>query len=130
MRLRRLLAALIGPTLTAAWPVPAGAEEVAVDLELVLAVDVSGSIDREEARLQRDGYLAALVDPKVIQAIRSGPLGRIAIAYVEWAGDAYQRTHFHVHVRALHTQSSDSHRNAPAPMRLRSYIVLRGVSHD
>src|SRR5690606_31115701 len=54
--------------------------------------DVSGSIDREEARLQRDGYLAALVDPKVIQAIRSGPLGRIAIAYVEWAGDAYQRT--------------------------------------
>lgn len=65
---------------------------VPVDLELVLAVDVSGSIDPEEARLQRNGYFAALADPEVIGAIRSGLLQRIAVTYVEWAGASHQRT--------------------------------------
>ena len=60
-----------------------------VDLELVLTVDTSGSIDLEEAQLQRDGYLAALVDPRVIGAIRAGRRGRIAVAYVEWAGSRH-----------------------------------------
>ncbi len=64
--------------------VPAQAQRV--DLELVLAVDVSGSIDFEEARLQRQGYMAAFLDPVVLSAIRSGPLGRIAVTYVEWSG--------------------------------------------
>ncbi len=62
------------------------AEEKPVDLELLLAVDVSGSVDAEEARLQRDGYLRALRNPEVIAAIKSGMLGRIALSYVEWAG--------------------------------------------
>ncbi|GAA4254763.1 DUF1194 domain-containing protein [Azospirillum formosense] len=62
-----------------------------VDLELVLAVDVSGSVDAEEGRLQREGYVAALTDPKVQAAIRGGPFGRIAVTYVEWAGDSFQR---------------------------------------
>ena len=62
------------------------AEAQAVDLELVLAVDVSGSIDFEEARLQRQGYMAAFLDPVVLSAIISGPLGRIAVTYVEWSG--------------------------------------------
>jgi hypothetical protein len=57
-----------------------------VDLELVLAVDISGSIDPDEARLQREGYRAALIDPEVIRTIRQGTLGRIAVTYVEWAG--------------------------------------------
>ena len=57
-----------------------------VDLELALAVDVSGSIDDEEAQLQRDGYVAAFRDPAVIRAIEQGMLGRIAVAYYEWAG--------------------------------------------
>ncbi len=57
-----------------------------VDLELVLAVDVSLSMDHDEQRLQRDGYVAALRDPQVIKAIQSGPNGSIALAYVEWAG--------------------------------------------
>lgn len=57
-----------------------------VDLELALAVDVSGSIDDEEAQLQRDGYVAAFKDPAVIRAIEEGMLGRIAVAYYEWAG--------------------------------------------
>ncbi len=63
-----------------------------VDLELVLAVDVSGSIDIDEARLQRAGYVAALVDDAVVAAITGGPKGRIAVTYVEWAGPEHQRT--------------------------------------
>jgi hypothetical protein len=66
--------------------------ETAVDLELVLAVDVSLSIDLEEQRLQREGYVAAFRDPQVVQAIRSGAQGRIAVAYVEWAGPFSQET--------------------------------------
>jgi hypothetical protein len=69
-----------------AIPPPALAASEPVDLELVLAVDISGSIDPEEAQLQRDGYVAALTDPAVIRTIRRGTLGRIAVSYVEWAG--------------------------------------------
>ena len=63
-----------------------------VDLELILAVDVSGSVDDEEAQLQRDGYVAAIRDDKIIRAIRSGRRGRIALAYVEWAGEHVRNT--------------------------------------
>jgi hypothetical protein len=63
-----------------------------VDLELVLAVDISRSVDDEEGKLQREGYIAALTNPRVIEAIQSGPMGQIAVAYVEWAGSEYQRT--------------------------------------
>lgn len=73
-----LFATIIGPDLAA--------KEKPVDLELLLAVDVSGSVDQEEARLQRGGYLRALRNPEVIAAIKSGMLGRIALSYVEWAG--------------------------------------------
>ena len=83
-----ILAAAI--TVTLATLANAQAQEVPVDLELVLATDVSASIDEEEAVLQRAGYLAALTNPDVIDAIRGGVLGRIAVTYVEWA-DA-QRT--------------------------------------
>ena len=61
-----------------------------VDLELVLAVDVSHSVDEYEANLQRSGYIEALTDPDVIDSIRSGPLGRIAVTYIEWAGEDHQ----------------------------------------
>ena len=82
-----LIAALIGsPCL------PATAQDVPVDLELVLAVDISGSVDQVEARLQREGYIAALRHPHVIEAIQGGMFRRIALTYVEWAGDHYQRT--------------------------------------
>ena len=70
---------------------PAGAEDLPVDLELVLAVDISGSVDEVEARLQREGYIAALRHPDVVAAIQGGMFGRIALIYVEWAGDHYQR---------------------------------------
>lgn len=69
---------------------PAHARET-VDLELVLAVDVSGSIDEEEAILQRKGYIEALNHPQVLAAIKAGYHGRIAVIYIEWAGDHYQR---------------------------------------
>ncbi|MGH6943634.1 MAG: DUF1194 domain-containing protein [Geminicoccaceae bacterium] len=88
VRRAALLVALIAPA-------PAAAQEdkgVPVDLELVLAVDISGSIDEIEARLQREGYVRALGHPDVIQAIRSGMFGRIAVTYVEWANDEHQQT--------------------------------------
>jgi Protein of unknown function (DUF1194) len=84
-------AALI-PGLLAAIGLPAAAADVPVDLELVLAVDISGSVDDIEARLQREGYIAALRHPHVIEAIQGGMFRRIALTYVEWAGDHYQRT--------------------------------------
>ena len=62
-----------------------------VDLELILAIDVSGSIDEDEAALQRQGYLKALVHPQVIRAISGGEKRRIGITYIEWAGYHYQR---------------------------------------
>lgn len=69
---------------------PTGARSQAfdqpVDVELVLAVDVSGSMDPEEHTLQRQGYVAALRSEAFRRAVRSGAFGRIAIAYVEWAG--------------------------------------------
>jgi Protein of unknown function (DUF1194) len=55
-----------------------------VDVELVLAVDVSQSMDRGEHELQRGGYIAALQHPQVLGAIRAGIYGRVALAYVEW----------------------------------------------
>jgi hypothetical protein len=66
------------------------AAEREVDLELVLAADISTSMDLEEAALQRRGFALAIRHPHVIEAIQSGPLGRIAIAYMEWASDHYQ----------------------------------------
>lgn len=74
-----------------AVPVAARAADMAVDLELVLAVDVSRSMDHDEQRLQRDGYVAAFHHPEVIAAIAAGRHGRIAVAYLEWAGTGLDR---------------------------------------
>jgi Protein of unknown function (DUF1194) len=67
------------------------AQDAAVDVELVLAVDVSGSMNGEELRLQRDGYVAALRSPEVWRAVESGRHGAVAITYVEWARDDLKR---------------------------------------
>ena len=61
-----------------------------VDVELVLAVDVSWSMDRGEQEIQRQGYAAAFRDPKVQEAIMEGVNGRVAVTFVEWAGTAAQ----------------------------------------
>ncbi|MHA6641794.1 DUF1194 domain-containing protein [Mesorhizobium sp. A623] len=62
-----------------------------VDVELVLAVDISVSMTVEELEIQRDGYAAALTDPEVVRAITSGMHGKVAITYFEWAGVTYQK---------------------------------------
>jgi hypothetical protein len=62
-----------------------------VDLLLVLAADVSRSIDSEKFQLQREGYAAAITDPRVLEAIRSGRAGRIGLSFVEWSGLTSQR---------------------------------------
>lgn len=62
-----------------------------VDVELILAVDVSLSMSPGELAIQRDGYAAALRHEQVIRAIREGVHGKIALTYVEWAGVTVQQ---------------------------------------
>jgi len=62
-----------------------------VDLLLVLAADVSRSVDAGKFQLQRDGYAAAISDPRVLDAIRSGRKGRIGLTFIEWSGAGSQR---------------------------------------
>lgn len=61
-----------------------------VDVALVLAVDISHSMDTDEQELQRSGYMTAITSPEVMSAIRSGLTGKIAVSYLEWAGSASQ----------------------------------------
>jgi hypothetical protein len=62
-----------------------------VDILLVLAADVSRSVDSEKFQLQREGYAAAVSDPHVLEAIRSGRTGRIGLTFLEWSGIGSQR---------------------------------------
>ena len=62
-----------------------------VDLLLVLAADVSRSVDHPKFLLQREGYASAISDPHVIEAVRSGPHQRIGLCFVEWSGFGAQR---------------------------------------
>ncbi len=66
------------------------AQENLVDLELIIAVDISGSVDDDEAYLQRQGYIKAFRDPIVVQAIQRGIHGAIAVTYIEYAGAHHQ----------------------------------------
>ena len=72
---------LVAPAVRAAEP---------VDLLLVLAVDVSRSIDQQKFQLQREGYAAAISNPRVLEAIHSGANGRIAVLFAEWSGISSQ----------------------------------------
>ena len=71
-------------------PSQAQGGEKEVDAELVFAVDVSYSMDREEQRLQRAGYIEAVTSPAFLDALKSGATGKIALAYMEWAGSGDQ----------------------------------------
>src|SRR6187549_243491 len=62
-----------------------------VDLALALGIDISGSIDPDEARLQREGYVQAFRDPVIVKAILGGPNGRIVVAYFEWSDSWMQK---------------------------------------
>lgn len=78
-----------------AWGVLAGASparsETEVDLALVLAVDISYSMDMDELTLQRQGFAEAFRSPLVQDAIKRGMLGKISVVYLEWAGSLDQR---------------------------------------
>lgn len=73
-----------------AWITPLRAAEP-VDLLLVLAADVSRSVDQPKFQLQREGYAAAMSDPRVLDAIASGKNHRIAVCFVEWSGMGAQK---------------------------------------
>jgi hypothetical protein len=62
-----------------------------IDLALALGIDISGSIDPDEAKLQRQGYVMAFRDPVIVRAILGGPNGRIAVAYYEWSDSWMQK---------------------------------------
>ena len=64
--------------------------ELAVDLQLVLAVDVSGSVNEARFELQKRGYVAAFRDPRLLQAIQSGTAQRIAVTMLQWTGPLLQ----------------------------------------
>lgn len=89
--LRSLLATIFAVLLamTASLPPASAAEDV--DLLLVLAADVSRSVDQPKFQLQREGYAAAISDPRVLEAIMSGPNRRIAVCFVEWSGQGNQK---------------------------------------
>ena len=70
---------------------PAQAENLPVDVSLVLSVDVSLSMAEDEAKFQRHGYVAALRDKRIIDSIKSGMYGRIALTYIEWSSVTDQR---------------------------------------
>jgi hypothetical protein len=92
-----LAAALIcsGSMGAVAAPAPRSADSspsaMAVDVEVVLAVDVSYSMDPDEQALQREGYIGAITSREFMQALRSGLNGRISITYFEWAGPFDQK---------------------------------------
>ena len=80
-------ALVIAAFVSLARPAAAAGAPVAVDAAIVLAADVSRSIDDEEFALQRRGYADAIQSQQVLDAVSTGPHGAVALAYVEWAGD-------------------------------------------
>ena len=103
MRARHWLSIGIGlaAVTLAAWGVAAprladlpgakGAGSVEVDVELVLAIDISYSMDFDELALQREGYVQAIASQELANALKQGTNGKIAVTVVEWAGIADQR---------------------------------------
>jgi hypothetical protein len=83
------IAALAAPTVRQLAETRVGA--IPVDVELVIAVDVSYSMDPDEQALQREGYILALTSKEFLQALRQGVNGKIAITYFEWAGQSDQK---------------------------------------
>jgi len=101
--MRRLLTGAIGGAVALATcaalaaprfadlPGKASPGAVGVDVELVLAVDISYSMDFDELKLQRDGYVEALTSKEFLDALKQGMHGKVAVTMVEWAGAAEQR---------------------------------------
>ncbi len=82
---RGCLAVLVLAGACAATPSRARDQGIEVDAELVFGVDISYSMDRVEQELQRNGYVQALTSPEFLNALKSNALGKVAIAYMQWA---------------------------------------------
>lgn len=95
-----------------------------VDVELLLAVDVSGSMDAEEHAVQREGYLQAIVHPEFIGAVTAGFHGRIALSYMEWAGPRSQV----IVVPWREIDSAEGAESFAAALAARPIAPIRGTS--
>src|SRR5947209_3099514 len=87
-------AAIAGGGIAAPNPATSLADKEAVpsvDVELVLAVDVSYSMDMDELAIQREGYALAIVSKEFLQALKTGPNGKISVTYFEWAASSDQK---------------------------------------
>lgn len=91
MKLRSILLVVFGLAAAGIAPARASAVSQPVDVALVLAVDVSGSVNNERFKLQRNGYAAAFRNPEVVAAITGGAHRAIAATFVEWSGAGQQR---------------------------------------
>src|SRR5512133_2950491 len=80
----------LGFAVVLAWQAATAARADTVDLELVLAVDVSGSVNQARFELQKQGYVAAFRNPRVLRAIRSGAAQAIAVTMLQWTGPELQ----------------------------------------
>lgn len=104
---------------------PAAAESgTEVDVELVLAVDVSGSMDIEEAQIQRAGYVDALKHPDFLYAVQNGLTGRIAITYFEWAGRISENSYLEWHL----ISNAEEAASFAARLEARPIATRRGTS--
>src|SRR4051812_35460581 len=96
-------------------PAPRGPLQ-AVDIELVIATDVSPSIDEQEAHLQRGGIAEAFLNPQVVQAIQAGSLGKIGVVLLDFSSREYNRIVVDWRVisdKASATALADAVRRAP-----------------
>jgi hypothetical protein len=87
----KTIAAVVGGLLVLLVGFGTAAKAETVDIQLALIADVSRSVDNDEFRLQREGFATALTDPRVLNAIRSGPVGAIGVTFIEWSGDDEQK---------------------------------------
>jgi hypothetical protein len=111
---QRIMLGVAAAALTS-WSVPASAVEQ-VDMKLVLATDVSRSIDDDEGHLEREGTAEAFANPDVIKAIQGGALGRIAVAMIDFSSPEYNKVVLDWHIirdRATALAFSELVRNAP-----------------
>jgi Protein of unknown function (DUF1194) len=124
-----LTAALIGTHVQAAQDsaVP-NSNGAVVDIELILAVDVSFSMELEELALQREGYAQALVSEEFLSALSTGPFRKVAITYVEWSSANDQKTIIPWRIiDGLETAESMATEIAKTPVRRGSRTSISGA---
>ena len=113
----RIFGAAFGTLLMSAYAAPVSAAALEpVDLELVIATDVSPSIDESEAHLQREGIVEAFLNPQVVEAIEAGSLGKIAVAAIDFSSREYNKIVANwqiIHDKASAAAFAEAMRKAP-----------------